>query len=95
MSDDGWFDDLESASGEGFVQFGFGADEPETPWLRPQEAATYLKVSLRKLETLRDDTPKGVRQPWRKLGRTVRWHRDEIDRWVDAVSRTRGRRKGR
>ena len=95
MDDDGWPEELESASGEGFVQFSFMDEHPDTPWLRPQEAAAYLRVSLRKLETLREDTPTGVRQPWRKLGRTVRWHRDEIDRWVDAVSRARGRRKGR
>jgi len=95
MSDDGWLDHTEPASGDGFVQFSFMDERLETPWLRPQEAAAYLRVSLRKLETLREDTPTGVGQPWRKLGRTVRWHRMEMDRWVDAMSRTRGRRNGK
>ena len=97
MNDD-WLDDLSEAGdddAEGFVQFGFGGDPIETPWLTPPQAADYLKVSLRKLETLREDTPDNVPTPWRKLGRTIRWNRDEMDRWIDGIGRVQARRRRR
>lgn len=87
--------DVPKLETEDFVQFGFSIEPPDTPWLTPQEAAGYLKVSLRKLETLREDTPPSVPAPWRKLGRTVRWNRNKIDGWVDSLSRTKAGRRRR
>ena len=70
-------------------------EPPGSPWLTPRQAADYLRISLRKLETLREDTPTGTPRPWRKLGRTVRWQREEMGRWIDAVTRAQGRRRRR
>ena len=92
---DDWLDELADAGDGDFVQVGFGMEQPDTPWLTPQETAAYLRISLRKLETLREDTPSGVPAPGRKLGRTIRWHRDEIGRWVDGLARVQARRRKR
>ena len=63
-------------------------------WLTPEQAARYLPISRRSLERLMEDTPSSVAKPWRKLGRTVRWRHDDIDRWVDALNKTRRGRGG-
>ena len=51
-----------------------------------QEAALYLAVSPRTLDTLRKEA--GV--PWVQLGRSVRFLKSDVDSWI-ASNRVRGR----
>lgn len=67
-------------------------NEAANGWLTPEQAAARLQISRRSLERLMEDTPASVRKPWRKIGRTVRWQRDEIDQWVDALHKVKERR---
>jgi excisionase family DNA binding protein len=57
-----------------------------SPWMPPAVAAEYLSVSL---GTLRNWTSAHF-IPFCKRGRTVRYHRKIIDRWL-----AKGRCKGR
>jgi excisionase family DNA binding protein len=51
-----------------------------SPWLRAAAAAEYLGVAT---ETLRNWSRKGV-IPFVRRGRTVWYHRDALDRWLEA-----------
>jgi excisionase family DNA binding protein len=51
---------------------------PSSPWLRPQQAACYLGISL---GTLRNWTSARY-VPFSKRGRVVRYRRDLLDRWL-------------
>jgi hypothetical protein len=50
------------------------------PWLSPDEAATYLKVSVRTLEAWRS-LNKGP--TFRKRGKLIRYHIDVLDAFVN------------
>lgn len=58
-----------------------------TPWLTPRLAAAYLGIAI---GTLRNWTSMRF-VPHAKRGRMVRYHRDELDRWLAAGARS-GRR---
>ncbi|MCE9548357.1 MAG: helix-turn-helix domain-containing protein [Planctomycetia bacterium] len=49
-----------------------------SPWMRPQEAASYLGIAL---GTLRNLTSARV-IPFARRGRIVRYHREALDRWL-------------
>jgi excisionase family DNA binding protein len=49
-----------------------------SPWMTPDEAATYLGVAL---GTLRNWTSARF-IPFARRGRIVRYHRDAIDKWL-------------
>jgi excisionase family DNA binding protein len=54
----------------------------QAPWrrlLRPQEAAEYLGLGHSTLAKLRLT---GSGPSFRKLGRSVRYHLDDLDRWA-------------
>ena len=51
------------------------------PWLSPAEAATYLGVSLRTLETWR---AKGVGPTYRRQGKFVRYHVEVLDPFLSS-----------
>ena len=59
----------------------------KTQWLTPKQAASYLQIAL---GTLRNWTSARY-VPHAKRGNVVRYHRDELDRWLSA-GRCRGRR---
>ena len=69
--------------------------DSKAAWFTPEEAAEYLRISRRSLERRMADTPSMAPKPWRKLGRSVRWKRDEIDQWVDALNQSQAGRKRR
>jgi len=52
----------------------------ESPWLLPAEAAAYLRIAL---GTLRNWTAQRF-VPFAKRGRTVRYHRATLHRWLTA-----------
>lgn len=49
-----------------------------SPWLTPEQAAAYLQVAV---GTLRNWTSARY-IPYCKRGRVVRYHREQIDRWL-------------
>lgn len=53
-------------------------------WMRPREAAAYLKTSISTLakRRLTGDTPKFTR-----IGRAVRYRRDWCDDWLEGKAR--------
>jgi len=53
-------------------------DPTTSPWLTPAEAAARLGVAL---GTIRNWTSQRF-IPFAKKGRIVRYHRDELDRWL-------------
>lgn len=57
------------------------ADPPIlSPWFAPDDAATYLGLSVRGLEDMR---AKGTGPRFHKVGaRVVRYHRDDLDAWL-------------
>lgn len=59
---------------------------PPSPWLTPEAAAAYLGIAL---GTLRNWTSARF-VPHAKRGGVVRYHRDELDRWL-----AKGGRPGR
>ena len=61
------------------------AKRPGT-WLTKQDVADYLGVSLRSLERMMADTPDHISKPWAKVGRTVRWHADQVAKWFKELS---------
>jgi excisionase family DNA binding protein len=63
------------------------ARRPTGPWLTATEAAEYLRVAK---GTLRNWTSMRY-VPHTKRGRLVRYHRDELDKWMASGAR-RGRR---
>jgi excisionase family DNA binding protein len=64
-----------------------GAAQQPGPWLTATEAAEYLRVAE---GTLRNWTSMKY-VPHVKRGRLVRYHRDELDRWMAGGAR-RGRK---
>lgn len=56
--------------------------EYNSPWLRPEDAAKYLGVAL---GTLRNWTSAKF-VPFAKRGGVVRYHRDQLDKWMLAKS---------
>jgi excisionase family DNA binding protein len=54
----------------------------DSPWLKPDEAAEYIGVTL---GTLRNWTSARY-VPFAKRGRVVRYHRDVLDRWLSKGS---------
>ena len=52
--------------------------EIESPYLRPEEAAIYLRVSVRALEHYRQD---GGGPAYRKHGGLIVYHINDLDRW--------------
>jgi len=61
-------------------------DSATSPWFTPVEAARYLGIAL---GTIRNWTSQRF-IPFAKKGRVVRYHRDELDRWL-AKGGCRGR----
>ena len=57
---------------------------PDTPWMRPAEAAAYLGIAI---GTLRNWTSTRF-VPYAKRGGVVRYHRDTLDRWLAQTGRT-------
>jgi excisionase family DNA binding protein len=55
------------------------ADEADSPFMRIQELSGYLKI---KVKTLYPMVPM---LPHYKVGRLVRFHRDEIDAWMRSL----------
>jgi excisionase family DNA binding protein len=51
-----------------------------SPWLTPKLAAIYLGIAL---GTLRNWTSTRF-VPHAKRGRVVRYHRDQLDRWLES-----------
>ncbi|MSS84984.1 helix-turn-helix domain-containing protein [Actinomycetaceae bacterium WB03_NA08] len=54
-------------------------NESTSIWLTPQECADHMKVSLR---TLQDWRSRKVGPPFHKVGKTVRYHIEEVDEWL-------------
>jgi hypothetical protein len=55
--------------------------DPDNPWMNTPQAAAYTKFSEEYLEIARhrDD---GTGPPYYKHPRAVRYHRDDLDRWM-------------
>ena len=60
---------------------------PDFEWLKPKEAATHVRLSYKRLETLRR---LGNGPSFERNGRRVRYSKSALDAWL----RQRGRRKG-
>lgn len=59
-----------------------------TPWMAPDDAAAYLRLTVRGLEDMRGNG-KGPR--FHKVGaRVVRYHRDDLDAWLLSDGGARG-----
>jgi len=58
-------------------------DFSRSPWLTPEETADYLGVAL---GTIRNWTSQR-HIPHVKLGRVVRFHKDELDSWLRSGKR--------
>jgi excisionase family DNA binding protein len=58
-----------------------------TDWLTPKEAAAYLRLSFYTLEQWRMRR-KGPR--YRKVGRSIRYHRADLEAWMRAFPVQRG-----
>ena len=52
--------------------------ELNSPYLKVEEAALYLRISQRSLEHFRSD---GNGPPYRKHGGAIVYHIDDLDRW--------------
>lgn len=50
-----------------------------SPWLTPEDAADYLRLSKRGLEDMR---AKGSGPKFCKVDRVVRYHRGDLDQWL-------------
>ena len=70
-------------------------DAPDSPWMSPDDAALYVGHSRRSLERMMEDSPKVIPPPWRKVGRSVRWNRDQMNAWIDNLNNLKraGRRR--
>lgn len=58
------------------------AGQTVSPWLKAEQAASYLGVSV---GTLRNWTSARY-VPFSRRGRVVRYHRDQLDRWLSKGS---------
>jgi hypothetical protein len=56
-----------------------------TPFLSSGETAFYLGLSVRKLQQMR---VRGLGPPYRRFGRVVRYHIDDVDRWSENSARS-------
>jgi hypothetical protein len=56
-----------------------------TPFLSSAETAFYLGLSARKLQQMR---VRGLGPRFRRFGRVVRYHIDDIDRWSEDSARS-------
>lgn len=65
------------SSGKGAVR----PPEIVSPYLFAEEAAIYLRISERALESFRSN---GAGPPYRKHGGRVVYHRDDLDAWSRA-----------
>lgn len=59
-----------------------------SPFLSTEQAGFYLGLSPRKLQSMRAE-PAGPR--FRRHGRHVRYHIDDLDRWSEASGKNDGR----
>jgi excisionase family DNA binding protein len=55
-----------------------------SPFLNTAQAAHYLGISHRKLEEMREE---GIGPIYRKHGKAVRYHIDDLDAWSEASRR--------
>jgi excisionase family DNA binding protein len=53
----------------------------DSPLLKTDEAAEFLRLSPATLE--QDRVTKRMRIPFRRLGRAVRYHKRDLERWLD------------
>lgn len=60
----------------------------ESPWLDTRKAADYLGVSTQFLEGARH-YENGRGPAYHRVGRLIRYHRDDLDKWL-AEGRIRG-----
>ena len=59
-----------------------------TPWFAPDDAAAYLRLTVRGLEDMRG---KGTGPRFHKVNaRVVRYHRDDLDAWLLSDGGARG-----
>lgn len=59
-----------------------------TPWLAPDDAAAYLRLTVRGLEDMRG---KGTGPRYHKVNaRVIRYHRDDLDAWLLSDGGARG-----
>ena len=69
---------------DSFGRLSMGADQESldisTPWMTAEQTAAYLSVAL---GTIRNWTSQ-KRIPHARRGGLVRYHRDEIDKWLKA-----------
>jgi excisionase family DNA binding protein len=59
-----------------------------SPFLNTDQAAFYIGLSRRTLEKMRAE---GGGPPFRRHGRYIRYHIDELDNWSKASSETRSK----
>ena len=69
--------------GVGMLDIKTGAPRvrPANPFLTPVQAGDFVKLSWRTLERMRQ---RGVGPPFRKHGRYVRYHIDDLVAWSEA-----------
>jgi hypothetical protein len=60
------------------VRKGVAPQRPYNPFLTPVQAADFVKLSWRTLEKMRQ---KGEGPPFRRHGRYVRYHIDDLEAW--------------
>lgn len=58
-------------------------DPEASPWLSTQALAEYLDVSI---DTVRAWRYREVGPPGHRVGRHVRYHRDEVDAWARSAA---------
>jgi excisionase family DNA binding protein len=58
-----------------------GAHATIEPWLTAEEAALHLRIAV---GTLYNKLAAGEKIPHRKLGRSLRFRRSELDAWIEA-----------
>jgi hypothetical protein len=58
---------------------------PENPFLTPVQAGDFVRLSWRTLERMRQ---RGEGPPYRKHGRYVRYHIDDLEAWSKANAHT-------
>ncbi len=60
-------------------------DNDDSPFLEPADAARYLKLNV---NTLRNKRCAGDGPPFRKHGRKVMYHIEDLNRWSEKTKRT-------
>jgi excisionase family DNA binding protein len=56
-----------------------------SPFLTTSEAGSYLNISPRTLEKYRSQ---GGGPPYRRFGRSIRYHEDELESWAEEQRRS-------